>query len=120
MHKLSKDRLNEIKQSKNYTIKDISEKTGIPQSTISKIFGGFNKNPTIDNLQKIAKVFDCSIDDFLIYDELPNALIHTDRIALKFSQDLQNKPILKILFDYARELADTDLELLVNLAKRLK
>ena len=46
MSKLSKEKLNEIKRSKNYTSKEIALKTGIPRSTIEKIFGGFSQNPT--------------------------------------------------------------------------
>lgn len=120
MPKLSKERLNELKQSKNYTFKDIANKTGIPQSTIAKIFGGFNTNPTIDNLKKIAKTLDCGIDDFLEYENQPSAVFYTDRISAKISQNLQEKPQLKPLFDLVKNLDEADIELLTAIAKRLK
>ena len=120
MPKLSKERLNELKRSKNYTFKDIATNTGIPKSTIAKIFGGFNTNPTIENLQKIARTLDCTIDDFLEYDNQPSAPFYTDRLGLRISQDIQEKPELKALFDSARELHNTDIEILTLIAKRLK
>lgn len=119
MPNLSKNRLDELKHSKNYTFKDISDKTGLPQSTIAKIFGGFNKNPTIESLQKIAKALECSIDDFIEY-ENTNIPFFTDQIANKFSQDIKEKPALKQLFDTARTLKEDDVELLVKIATRLK
>ena len=87
MSKLSKEKLNEIKQSKNYTSKEIAEKTGIPKSTVEKIFGGFSKNPTLDILLKIADILDCGLDDFIEYGKEPESPFYKDRIVKIQSQD---------------------------------
>ena len=67
MPKFSIEKLNEIRNSKGYTLKELAEMTDIPHSTISKIFAGFNKNPSIEAVQKIANALECGIDDFIEY-----------------------------------------------------
>ncbi len=118
MPRLSKERLNELKRSRNYTSKKIADETGIPKSTIEKIFGGFNKNPTIDSLQKIAKVLDCSIDDFLEYDTEPSTPFYIDRSITKLAQELCDNINLKKLMNIAKNLSKEDLELLTFIADR--
>ena len=44
---------------------ELAKKAGITYSTLIKIESGQNKNPTIDNLSKIAKAFDVSVDDLI-------------------------------------------------------
>lgn len=43
----------------------LADKTGLSISTINKIVYGITNNPTISNLQAIAKVLDCKVDDFI-------------------------------------------------------
>ena len=119
MQKLSKDRLNELKRSRNLTAKVIAQKTGIPKSTVEKIFGGFNKNPTIENLQKIANVLDCSIDDFLEYETDELSPFFMDKVVVKYAQYLYEKPQVRKLIDEVKKLDDADIELLISIAARL-
>lgn len=118
MAQLSKEKLNELKQSKNYTIKIISEKTGIPKSTLSKIFGGFNKNPTIDSLQKIAKALDCGLDDFVKYEEEPISPFYTDRMVLKLVEIIYSRQEIKELIEEAKLLTKEDVQILISMARR--
>ncbi len=120
MPKLSKNKLNDLKYSKNYTLKEIAERTGIPKSTVEKIFGGFNKNPTIDSLQKIADVFECNIDDFLDYENEPVLPFYTDRTIVKCSEYILENPKLKILLESAKNLDDESLSLLIDISKRFE
>lgn len=119
MPKLCKEKLNELKRSKNYTAAEIAKRTGLPKSTIDKIFGGFNKNPTLDSLEKIAQVLDCGIDDFLVYENEPASPFYVDRVANKMSNAFAENPNLKLLFDISKKLPQDDIDLLITLAKRL-
>lgn len=56
-----KENLKELMEVKNYTVKDISLKTGINTSSIYAYFNGRNY-PNLQNAIKIAEVFDCSLD----------------------------------------------------------
>ncbi|TSK07939.1 MAG: helix-turn-helix transcriptional regulator [Geobacter sp.] len=52
---------------KGWTQKQIEEKTGIPQTMISRYTRG--KSCTVENLVKIAKAFDVSTDEVLGLDQ---------------------------------------------------
>ena len=119
MATLSKDKLNELKRSKNYTASQLAEITGLPKSTIDKIFGGFNTNPTLDSLEKIAMALDCGIDDFLEYEKEPASPFYVDRVSNKMSAVFAENPNLKTLFDVSKKLKDDDIDLLITFARRL-
>lgn len=119
MPKLCKEKLNELKRSKNYTSAEIAKRTGLPKSTIDKIFGGFNKNPTLDSMKRIAEVLDCGIDDFLIYENEPSSPYYVDRVVNKISMAFSEKPNLKILFELVKKLDSNDVEILITMAKRM-
>ena len=119
MPKLCKEKLNELKRSKNYTAWQIAKITGLPKSTIDKIFGGFNTNPTLDSLEKIANALDCGIDDFLVYENEPSSPYYVDRISNKLSTAFVENPNLKTLFEISKKLKQEDIDLLITVAKRL-
>lgn len=56
-------KLNEIRLAKGMTIEDLSEKTGIPVGTLSKICSG-HTNTSFDNIALIANALQCSMDEF--------------------------------------------------------
>lgn len=107
MNTLSKEKLNSQKAKKNLTNQKISQLTNIPISNIDKIFSGINKNPTLDTLQKIALVLDCSIDDFINYEKSPVYPVYI------------NKEI-KELLDCAQKLKPDEIELLIKIAKKME
>lgn len=56
----------------------LSKATGISVSTLNKIVYGVTTNPTIDNLQNIARALGCGVDDFLdSEEEESSSQIHT-------------------------------------------
>lgn len=56
-------RLYRMMRVKGVTQKELSEKTGISQSSISHYITG-KKTPSFYNIDKIAKALDCPIDEF--------------------------------------------------------
>lgn len=61
-------KLNEIRLAKGMTIEDLSEKTGIPVGTLSKICSG-HTNTSFDNIALIASALQCSMDEFSEFGE---------------------------------------------------
>lgn len=120
MDELSKEKLNTIKNSKNFTNAKISELTGIKLSTVEKIFSGTNKNPTLDTLKKIAKALDCSIDDFINYEEEPTSPYYLDRKTGELAQEIHDNPDLRILLDASRDLSPEDLKTVITVAQKIK
>ena len=55
----------EFKVNRRVGLKEISDKTGIHMSTLSRIANQKASNTTIGNLEKICLFFDCQIQDLI-------------------------------------------------------
>lgn len=120
MPELNLNKMKEILKSKKMTYDELSEKTSISKSTISKIFGGFNTNPTLKYLKLIAAALDCSIDDFFEWETEPTSPYYLDRKTAELTQELRDNPNYRMLFDAARDLSPGDLQALIDIANRIK
>ena len=98
MPKFSIKKLNELKDAKGYTIKELAQITEIPHSTMSKIFAGINNNPSIETVQKIASALDCGLDDFIEYEVEPKSAYYTDRQTAKIAQEIYENKNLRIYY----------------------
>ena len=56
-------RLKEMKKQSGKTSKDISEATGIPKSTIDKLFSGQTKEPYLSSVRAIVHYLGYTLDD---------------------------------------------------------
>lgn len=119
MDTLSKEKLTYFKNKKKLTNQKVSELTGLPISSIDKLFSGLNKNPTLDTLKKIADILDCSIDDFIEYEKEPLAGYYADRETSKIAKVIQPNKELKELLNTTKDLSKEDLKLVLSIAKRL-
>ncbi len=59
------DRIKERKSAKKITNDRLSELTGIPVSTLSKLLAGFSDSPKLSNIVAICDALDCSVDYIL-------------------------------------------------------
>ena len=59
------DNLKELKTAKGMTLKQIAEKTNLPERTVTRIFSGDTDNPYVDTLHRIVTVLDGSLDSIL-------------------------------------------------------
>ena len=57
------EKLKALKMSKNLTIQEISEKSGVPSSTVSRIFSGQTDNPSFQNICDIVIAMGGSLDE---------------------------------------------------------
>lgn len=56
------DRIKQLKSEKKITNEKLSELTGIPLSTVSKILAGISDSPKLSNMVLIARALDCTLD----------------------------------------------------------
>ena len=56
------DRIKALKAQKKITNEQLSEQTGIPLGTLSKILAGMSDSPKLANVISICRVLDCSIE----------------------------------------------------------
>ena len=120
MPELNLNKMKEILKSKNMTYDELSEKTQISKSTISKIFGGFNTNPTLKYLKSIATALDCSIDDFFEWEVEPTSPYYLDRKTAQLAQEIHDNPNYRMLFDATKNLSPEDLQAVIDIANRIK
>lgn len=59
------EKLKALKMSKNLTIQEISEKSGVPSSTVSRIFSGQTDNPSFQNICDIVIAMEGSLDELV-------------------------------------------------------
>lgn len=86
-----KDRLIQILREKNITPKELSEKTGIPKSSISQYMSGYAK-PKQDRIYLISKALDINPTWLLGYDVNINIEKQTEDIGIKI-------PILGVFWE---------------------
>ena len=72
------DRLKELRKEKGFSIKQIVEKTKLPEKTIQRIFSGETDNPYVDTIQRIATALDASLDDIFAD---TNVVVSTETIV---------------------------------------
>ena len=99
--------------------KDISEKTGLPVDTISRIYTGKTKAPKLSTIKLIAEAFGCSVDD-LVGNEDAVEPYYFDKKTAELAQNLKDNPELKILLNATRDLSPEDLKTVVNMVNMLK
>jgi transcriptional regulator with XRE-family HTH domain len=121
MSKLSVEKLNNLKKQKCLTNKKISELTEVPLVTIDRLFSGRSANPTVTLLQKVAKVLECTVDDFIDYDkDSPLADYYENKETAKLAQEIHDNPEYRMLFDATKNLSPEDLQAVINIANRIK
>ncbi|UYZ36759.1 helix-turn-helix transcriptional regulator [Clostridium beijerinckii] len=56
--------INVLKKEKALTTEQLSNESGVPIGTLNKILNGTTKDPKLETLKAIARVLNCSLDDF--------------------------------------------------------
>lgn len=78
--------INKLKKEKGLTNDQLSELSGVPKGTLSKITAGITKNPNLDTVKAIANALGCSLEDFNDYEEQkensPSALAEDEQHLL--------------------------------------
>lgn len=65
------------------TIDELSEKSGVPKGTITKIIGGVTKAPTLENVKAIARALGVKLSDFDDDPEIPDMFSPTEQSHIK-------------------------------------
>lgn len=56
--------IQELKKKRGMTTETLSKLSGIPAGTLNKILNGETKDPKLETLKAIARVLECTLDDF--------------------------------------------------------
>ena len=80
-------KLKELKEKANLNIKEISDRSGVPYSTVQKIFSGETENPNSDAVYHIVKALGFKVED--LYEEVQNKKM--DSVDLFKILEIQSK-----------------------------
>lgn len=80
------DELKKLKESRNMTVQDISKKSGVPASTVSRILSGQTETPYFSNIVDMVIAMEGSVDEI---------------IGIKSAATRTNNPLLEL---YERDL----------------
>ena len=80
------DELKKLKESRNMTVQDISKKSGVPASTVSRILSGQTETPYFSNIVDMVIAMEGSLDEI---------------IGIKSAATRTNNPLLEL---YERDL----------------
>ncbi len=59
------DNIKELKKTTGMSVKQIADKTNLPERTVARIFSGDTDNPYVDTLHRIVTALGGSLDDIL-------------------------------------------------------
>ena len=102
---MNKEYFDRIRMKRGMTLEKLSEDTGIPVGTLSKISSG-NTKPSYHNMCLISKALKCSLDDFT--DMLDSSLTEEETSLLADYRALDNhsKNLIRVIIDMEMEISD--------------
>ena len=104
-----------VKQ-RGVTVADVCKATGISSSTMTDWKKG-RYAPKADKLQKIADYFEVSLE-FLMTGQQTQYYINEETARL--AQEVFERPDLRVLFDMSRTAKPEDVEIAINILRRLR
>lgn len=99
--------------------KDLAERTGLPETTISRICSGNTKSPTLNTVKLLAQALECTVEELLDYTD-GVAPYFLDKTTATIAQELKENKELKILLDSTRDLSPDELNTVINMVNMLK
>lgn len=107
------DRIKDLKAEKKMTNEQLSERSGIPLGTLSKMLAGMNDSPKLSSLVAICEALDCSIEYVVtgVPENTNNYTLTPEEIRMvedfrtldRFGQDLVSTVISKEAFRVASD-----------------
>lgn len=101
-----KDRIKELRQKNNYTLKELGEKIGYSESTISMYESGKRQPKKAEDYIKIAKFFGVSMDYLMGKTDIRNAYVEEENKPRLTRRD--EKDIKKVIEETKEHLENAE------------
>jgi len=117
-HSVIKTNIERLLKEKDWKVADLENKIGHSRS-VTNIFRGLSKNPTIEVLQSIAKAFNVELQELLLDHEQQDSVINVSLlkdVCTKVIYELENNPsplcvkynnifsLIKEIYEYSLQL----------------
>lgn len=104
-----------ICKEKDISINKLEHESGVTRGSIGK----WNKStPSIDNVKKVADYFGMSIDELIGRTNEDGYYINPE--VAKVTQELKDRPEMKVLFDAAKNASKEDINFVVEMLNKMK
>lgn len=105
----------------NMTMKEVADKVGVSEGTVSRWESGDIANMRRDKIMALAKVLDLSPNVIMEWDDTPEEEQHyyLDDEAREAAEFLFNNPDYKVLFDASRKVKKEDIEFVRQMIERM-
>lgn len=110
------DNLKELKKQTGMTVKQISERSNLPERTISRIFSGESDHPYADTLDLISKAMGFDLGD--VFADTKVVVANDDLVAIKETVDVVEAEKDLVLVE--NEMLKTKLQALTTEVELLK
>ncbi|MFV0518404.1 MAG: helix-turn-helix domain-containing protein [Aminipila sp.] len=111
------DKLKEARKNANLTQEEVEYKSGIKKKTISNWENGVSR-PDVDNIALLCKIYKVKPNDLFEWEE--NNSYYLDNEAAEIAQEIYEDKDLRMLFDASRKVSKNDIQLVIDMVKRLK
>ena len=121
-----KDILRNRRIEMGYTMKDVADRVGVSEGTISRWETGEIANMRRDKIALLADVLQLSPLIIMGLEDSPTVPTdgqsgwYLDPETARLAQEAFDNPDLRMLMDSSRDLAPEDLKILIGMAERLK
>ncbi|MBS4198407.1 helix-turn-helix domain-containing protein [Bacillus sp. FJAT-49732] len=95
----------EIRKRKGLTLTELADRAGIAKSYLSNIERSVNKNPSVNVVEKIAKVLDIDVS-ILLNPSMEQEQIHLDEEWVGFARELKESGVEKDQFEDYKTLLE--------------
>lgn len=116
-------KLKEWKKQSKMTISEISKKSGIPEPTLTKLFAGQTKNPTLQTVAKLTHLFGYTLDDLeneVYPEQKENSPVPEQTETRELSLEETDKLLVALGFiKEGEQLSDDDLAFLEGIVRLL-
>lgn len=116
-------RIKERRTELGYSFQELADLTGMSKSTLQRYETGAIKNIPLDRLKDLARALRVTPEWIMGWDTPSHSSrqsYYLDPEAAAFAQEIFEDPELRILFDATRKVSKEDLQLVVDMVKRLK
>lgn len=98
------EKINEMRKYIGMSIDELSEKSGVPKGTLSKVTAGITKNPSVDTVKSIVHAMGFTLDDLDDFPEVKNK----DNFSIS---EIDHIKKYRSLDDHGKNMIDTVLDL---------
>lgn len=118
MEKTWLENLRRMKKDSGMTIEQISQASGVPASTVEKIFSGYTADPKLETIRKIVASMGYTLDEL---DPPEEGSTRYEAMELQsYLEELRTRPEMRMLFKTFKGTTKEEVEQVVKMIEQFK